>query len=356
MKAMCSEYMEWAKLSSTARYNLATSGVGPFPLAHLPVDFGSLEINGPNSYGYAPLLEAIAAKSGVDADCVVTAAGASMANYLAMAALLAPGDDVLIERPGYELLIAAASNIGANIIRFDRRAEDGFAIDVDAIKWAITPRTRLIVLTNLHNPSSVHTPPKVLAAVGELGIQVLVDEVYLDALYEDAPPSAFHLGPQFVVTNSLTKMYGASGLRCGWILARPELARRMWRLNDVMGSVAPYITEHISQTAFKNLPLLRNRARAVLDADRVELQAFLSRSRAIEAVHCSPYGTTCFPRLLRGTVDQLLEGLRANETSVVPGRFFDAPGRFRIGMGVDHALFVEGLRRLESVLNGLVYS
>ena len=355
MRAMGSEYMEWAKLSSNARYSLATSGVGPFPLTQLPVDFSQLEINGPNSYGYVPLLEAIAAKSGVDSDCVVTAAGASMANYLAMGALLEPGDDVLIERPGYELLIAAASHIGANIVRFDRLADEGFAIDVDAIRRAITPRTRLIVLTNLHNPSSVYTPPAVLTAVGELGVPVLVDEVYLDALYEDAPPSAFHLGPQFVVTNSLTKMYGASGLRCGWVLAPPELAKRMWRLNDVMGSVAPYITEHISHTALKNLPQLRDRARAVLDADRAELHVFLGRCCAIEAVD-APYGTTCFPRLLRGSVDRLLDELRAQETSVVPGRFFDAPNRFRIGMGVDHTMFVEGLRRLESVLNGLVYS
>ncbi len=351
---MRSDYMEWAKLHRAARYNLASSGVGPFPLAELPVNFAELEINGTNSYGYAPLLEAIAAKSGVTADCVVTTAGASMANYLVMAALIEPGDEVLIESPGYELLVSAASNLGAVVRRFERRREDRYAIDPDLVKQAVTPRTRLIVVTNLHNPSSVYTPPQVLAAIGELGPKVLVDEVYLDALYEEAPASAVHLGEQFIVTNSLTKMYGASGLRCGWVLAAPELAHRMWRLNDLMGSVAPYITEYISHVAMAHLNVMRDRARRVLEADRQVLGEFLKRCHAIDAVE-APYGTTCFPALRRGNVARLLDALAACDTIVVPGHFFDTPDAFRIGMGVDHAMFREGIARLETVLNGALY-
>src|SRR6185369_8795872 len=79
-----SDYMHWAKTQSRARYNLATSGVGAFPLRELPGAV-PLEINGDNSYGYAPLKEAIAEYHDVDPDCVVTAAGTSMANYLAFA-------------------------------------------------------------------------------------------------------------------------------------------------------------------------------------------------------------------------------------------------------------------------------
>ena len=261
---------------------------------------------------------------------------------------------MLIEKPGYELLVSAASNLGADVRRFERRFEDGYAIDPYAIQQAVTPRTRLIVLTNLHNPSSVYTPPEVLRAVGELGVPVLVDEVYLDALYEDAPPSAFHLGPQFIVTNSLTKLYGASGLRCGWILAQPHLAHRVWRLNDLMGSVGPYIAEHISHTAFQHLDRLRDRGRQVLDEDRAALQSFLNRCHAIEAVE-PKWGTTCFPRLRQGSVDQLMSTLEKQDTIVVPGHFFDAPDHFRIGLGVDSVMFREGLNRLEAALNGLLY-
>ena len=351
---MASEYMQWAKLQSTARFNLATSGVGPFPLSGLPLRMEDLDINGPNSYGYEPLLRALALKHKVEPEWVVSAAGTSMANYLAMAALVQPGDDVLIEDPAYELLVSAASNLGANVRRFERSFEAGFALDPRAVEKALTPRTRLIVVTNLHNPSSVYTPPEVLQQVGALargvGALVLVDEVYLGAMYEDAPASAIHLGAEFVVTSSLTKVYGVSGLRCGWILARPELAHRMWRLNDLMGSVAAYMAEHVSYAAMQHLNVLRDRARGVLERDREALRAFLARCPELRAAP-APWGTTCFPALLSGDAAALERRLREQyETSVVPGRFFDRPQHFRIGMGVDHERFVAGLARVERAL------
>ena len=91
--------MLWAKTQSAAKFNLATSGVASFPLHELPVTLDQLEINGDSAYGYAPLQQAIAKKCGVDPDCVVAAAGTSMANHLAMAALIDPGDEVLLEQP-----------------------------------------------------------------------------------------------------------------------------------------------------------------------------------------------------------------------------------------------------------------
>ncbi|SPE40193.1 Aminotransferase (fragment) [Candidatus Sulfopaludibacter sp. SbA3] len=117
MRQKHSDYMHWAKTQSKARFNLATSGVGSFPLRDLPYDGTKLEINGDNSYGYVPLKRAIAERAGVDPDCVVTAAGTSFANYLAMAALLDPGDEVLIEHPAYGLLVDAARYIGAEVKR-----------------------------------------------------------------------------------------------------------------------------------------------------------------------------------------------------------------------------------------------
>ena len=101
MRHKHSDYIHWSKTQSRARFNLATSGVAPFPFRELPVDLKELEINGDDSYGYAPLQQAIAAHHGVDPDCVVESAGTSMANHLAMAAIIEPGDEVLIEHPAY---------------------------------------------------------------------------------------------------------------------------------------------------------------------------------------------------------------------------------------------------------------
>ena len=134
--------MQWAKLHSKSRFNLATSGVGAYPLRELPVTIDQLEINGDNSYGFAPLQQVIAAKHEVDPACVVEAAGTSMANYLAMAALIDPGDEVLIESPTYELIVSSARYLQAKIVRFPRREENGFAIDPEEIRKAITPKTK----------------------------------------------------------------------------------------------------------------------------------------------------------------------------------------------------------------------
>ena len=101
MRHKHSDYMHWSKTQSRARFNLATSGVAPFPFHELPIDLKELEINGDDSYGYAPLQQAIAAFHGIDPDCVVESAGTSMANHLAMAAIIEPGDEVLIEHPAY---------------------------------------------------------------------------------------------------------------------------------------------------------------------------------------------------------------------------------------------------------------
>ena len=76
-----------------------------------------------------------------------------MANHLAMAATIEPGDEVLVEHPTYELLVSVLQYLGARVRYFERRMEDGFCLDPAEVERQITPRTRLIVITNLHNPS-----------------------------------------------------------------------------------------------------------------------------------------------------------------------------------------------------------
>jgi hypothetical protein len=349
-----SAYMHWAKTRSRARFNLAGSGVAPFPLRDLKADFGAMEINGENSYGYAPLQQAIADHCRVNSECVIQAAGTSMANHLAMAAILEPEDEVLLEQPTYGLLLDLAKYLRVNLKRFQRREENGWAIDPDELRRAVSARTRLIILTNPHNPTSVFTGEETLGAINRVAesvdASVLVDEVYLETAYTATPRSAFHLSPRFVITNSLTKAYGVSGLRCGWILAQPDLAWKIRRLNDLFGSVPVHPGEFLSVAAFRNLPLLRKRAKDLVGRDRVTLAGFVANQEKLRAVETMS-GTTVFPRLRDGNVDSFAERLRNDfETTVVPGRFFEMPDHFRIGMGVDNEMFAEGLERIDRAL------
>jgi aspartate/methionine/tyrosine aminotransferase len=352
-----SAYMHWAKTRSQARYNLATSGLLNYPLAGLTLSLADLELTGAGGYGYEPLVRALAAKCDVEPECVVAAGGTSSANHLVMSLLVRPGDEVLIERPAYELLVATAQFFGAKVARFDRRFEQGWCVDPDEIERRITPQTRLVVLTNLHNPTSAYTDEATLRAVGEIarrvGARVLVDEVYLDALFERAPRSAFHLGAEFVVTNSLTKVYGLSGLRCGWVLAEPALAARLWRLNDLIAPAAAHTAERLSCVALAQLPRIAAHARALLDANRAAFDSFLVTRADLE---CAPvaHGTVAFPRWRGGDAERLYATLRERyETTVAPGRFFDAPAHFRVGFGGDAATLAAGLARLGAALDEL---
>jgi aspartate/methionine/tyrosine aminotransferase len=350
-----SPYMEWSKLRSPARFNLATSGLSNFPLSALPVRIEDLEINGPTIYGYAPLQERLAARTGAPAESIVAAAGTSMANHLALAALVEPGDDVLVEHPAYELLLSTAAYLGASVRRFARRAGEGFRLDPAEVERSIAPGTRLVVVTNFHNPTSVRADDAALAEIGAIaaraGARVLVDEVYLECL--DRPRSAFFLGDNFVTTASLTKAYGLSGLRCGWVIAPPELARRMWRINDLYGATPAHPAELLSVVALDNLDSVAARTRAHLARNRALLDRFLDSRRDLEVVRTES-GTTSFPRLPPGRVDELCRLLREKyETSVVPGSFFEMPEHFRIGIGGETAMVAEGLERLGLALDEL---
>ena len=356
-RVRASEYMHWAKTRSQARFNLATSGFANVKLRELQVSLDDLEITGEGGYGYQPLIDLLASRFCVDPSSVVTAAGTSFANHLALAALINPGDEILFESPGYEPMLATAEYLGATVKRFQRRFEHGFVISPAEIERNLSPRTRLIVITNFHNPTGVLTDNQILKEVGELAnrsnARVLVDEVYLEMLFADPPPTAFHLGGQFVVTGSLTKAFGLSGLRCGWILAEPELAQRMWRLNDLFAATPVHAGERLSVVALKQLPAIAAHAQSRLDKHRQLLNQFLDSRDDLEAIR-PQFGSIMFPRVKQGTAAGLCTLLREKyETSVVPGSFFELPAHFRIGMGGDSAAFIEGLDRLGQALDEL---
>jgi aspartate/methionine/tyrosine aminotransferase len=117
-------------------------------------------------------------------------------------------------------------------------------------------------------------------------------------------------------------------------------------LNDLFASNNSHPAELLSVAAFEHLDRIRERSRAVVEADRASLRNFLDGQERFVATE-SEWGTTCFLRLKDGGVEGFLGRLRSEyETSVVPGRFFEMPDHFRIGMGVDSEMFREGLRRL----------
>jgi aspartate/methionine/tyrosine aminotransferase len=349
-RVMKSEYMHWAKTHIGAEFNIGASGVTNYPLSGLPVRLSDLEITGESYYGYAPLQEAIARYAGVPTSMVLSALGTSQANHIAMAAVLRPGDGLLLEDPSYELIESTARYLGAAVSRFPRLPEKDFAVDADDVCRRIGPRTRVVALTNLHNPTSGYIDDRTLTAIGRecerRGAYLLVDEVYLDSAFGRDTRTSARLGKNFIVTSSLTKVYGLSGLRCGWVLAAPELVESMWRLKDLFESIPPHVPERLGVIAFANLERIRERSRGLIDENRTTLRSTLLPRPDIECFDPG-FGTVVFPRYTGGDVDNLAaELLEHRATLITPGRFFGMPDRFRIGLGGKPEIFREGMNRL----------
>ena len=350
-RTMQSDYMHWAKNQPKVTFNLGSSEVEHFRMDRLPIRIEDLELDGASHHRYPALRRAIADKEGVEPDHVVMANGTSMANMLALSALVEPGDEVLVETPAYEPILAAFRYLGAAVTRFERRAEEGFRLDPAAVEGAVTPRTRLILITNLHNPSGAFADEAALARIGAIGPVVVIDEVYRDAV--PGSRTAARLGSRFVVTSSLTKVYGLSGLRCGWILAEPGLAERMWRLNELFGVAQPHADERLACIALDHLDEIAAGTHELLERNRALARDFLAGRAELEWVPVD-HGITLFPRLVRGRVDELHALLiEKYDGSIVPGRWFERPDHFRMGLGAPTERFAAGLERLGAALDAL---
>ncbi len=346
-------YMEWAKTKPKAKINLSQSGVADMSLNDLDLVRADLDINGNQPYGYPPLIEAIASAYEVDEKNVLPTLGASQAIFFSCAAVIEYGDDVLVEKPAYEQLLAVPRFFKANVKRFERRFKDGYAVDLDHFRSVLTPRTKLVILTDLHNPSGVQLSAaavKDLAlAAGEEGAMVLVDEIYLEFI--KPRQTSFHSADNMIVASSLTKAYGLGGLRCGWILAPSFLTEKMRRFLDHDNVEGVFIGEQISAKVFSQLDCFRAKTAPVIEKNLSLLRDFMREENKLRWVEPDG-GIACFPRIEArldgGQLSRLL--LEKYETLVVPGHFFEEQKHFRLGYGVPAPVLEQGLRNIKSVL------
>ena len=348
-----SPYMEWAKSRPRPAIDLAGSNLLACALDDLPGARDAVDLAGESPEGYVPLVERIASRYGVGYENVATAVGCSGANFLALAALVEAGDEVLVESPGYDPLPAASAMLGANVLSFQRRFEDGWRLDPERIAAAMTPRTRALVITSPHNPSGVLAGDTELAELGRLaeksGATVLVDEVYLD-LPGGRPAST--ISPAFVSTNSLTKAYGLASLRCGWALSSPEITQRIRRARDVVDVWSPMPSDRLAVVALQEIDRLTERARRLFLANSSLVTSFLLGRPELE---CAPSrATIAFPRFRDGRdASPFVERLFSQHgVAVVPGAFFDSPSHFRIAFGGETNALRRGLTAIGECLDG----
>jgi len=348
-------YLEWARrFYGKVRFDLASSGV---PAVALPGETG---LPCPAD-DWESLRAAISTYNDVPEAEVIAALGTTHALWLACAALTSPGDEVLIEDPAYEPLVRIAEGAGAHVTRFARPANESFGVDPQRIAHALTPRTRLVVITNLYNPAGTRCEDDVLRAAARAaevrGAMLLVDEVYspFDALVDARgvfAGSARHLAHNIVAVSSLTKCYGLGAERIGWLLGPPSVTARAHNAITATLGLLPLSHARVGRAAFASIQGLAERARAVV-SDKRERVAAWARGHGFgwSAPREGLFGLVTLPD--RGDLTSVIEAaVDSHEVLVAAGAFFGVPNGFRIAWTEPADKLEEGLGRLGDVLSG----
>ncbi|WP_293373113.1 pyridoxal phosphate-dependent aminotransferase [Phenylobacterium sp.] len=302
------------------------------------------------------VVAAVAARHGVSADQVIGATGATSAMALVLKALVSPGDNVLIEQPCFDLLTSQARDAGATITALPRRAPDYAVVAADIVKL-VRPNTRLVVLTQLHNPSgselSRATMVELAAVSRQTGVPILIDEAYADFI--DDGVCAARLGPEFISVGSLTKVQGLFALKCGWAVAAPEIIARVQAATPQGDYGVSKLTHAVAALVLEDRAPFEAHWRAVLAEARPVVEGHVEAMAAdglIEGV-LPKAGCMYFPRVV-GVEDTraLAKWLWSeHEVLVAAGEFFGQGGHVRIGFGGGRAKTLDaGLSRLHAAL------
>jgi aspartate/methionine/tyrosine aminotransferase len=186
-----------------------------------------------DSRGLAELREAIAAEKGaragvrVDPDRVLVTSGTSPAMLLVFGLLVEPGDEVVIPTPHYPCYPNFVRFCGGVPVFAPTDPADGFRVDVDAVRRALSPRTRAIVLGTPANPTGAVQDAATLRALAALGPPLVCDEIYDGLLFDGASaPSALAAGDGVFVLDGFSKRYAMTGFRLGHVIAPDAAALR----------------------------------------------------------------------------------------------------------------------------------
>lgn len=324
----------------------------------------SLDWNGVSFLGLPALRQRVLDQARLDlpADSVLITAGAAEANYLVFRQLLTAGDEVITEAPGWPQVGVLAKAIGAALVQVPRDEAQGWHLDPSAVARAITPRTRMIFLTNPNNPTGRLIPEADLNALAALadhhGIWLVVDEVYAGLEWAGPrPPAIAGLTPFGITTGSVSKALGLQGLRTGWMICQtPEVIRDAMILRENASEIMNTLGERIAEIALRPdrlkpaLALARAEGRATLD----RLDTFVAAEPRLDW-HRPEAGLIGLARLRGEDGESLARALLQPpwRTFLLPGSAYGLPQHIRLGAGGGpEARLDEGLRRLSAYLGG----
>ncbi len=352
------DYLRWAKLHQKVRYEMTVSGVPSVRHDEWAADQAtvSLDVEGP--YGNPTLIKLLADRYGVGPERILPVPGASSGNFIALGAAAQRGGTVMLENPIYEPIERVASFLALTVLPLERTPVDGFDVSVSAVESGLGNGANVVVLTNLHNPSGRLLPQDAVTQLAELCARydatLIIDEVYLDSTYLNcgAPLwTAAQLADNVITVNSLTKVYGFSGLRAGWLFLPEGLMERAQAVMDLLSVDNAAPAASLAVHALQQIERWEERFRGYYREGRPIFEAWLAEEPMVTA-HDN-YGAIfeCLRLPVGVHAGRFNDRLVAEyDTQVVPGTFFDMDDHIRLSTTLPAPDLKEALVRVSACL------
>lgn len=341
--------------------NLSESGVHPLTIAELLAlagadlgQVGALRMMYSQSDGTEALRAAIAEHyPGATPEHITVTVGSSEANFIACWTLIEPGDRVVIVTPAYMQAHGLAQNFGAAVVDLSLDEQRDWSLDPHAIREAIRPGTKLVVVTHPNNPTgqvlSSEARRALVACAAEAGAWLLADEVYQGAERDgNVTPSFWGTYERVIVVNGLSKAYGLPGLRIGWIVGPPAFKDQVVRRHDYTVIGPTPASDYLARLALGARQRIFQRTRAILNTNYPVLEAWLQRFGGLFAWTPPRCGAICFVRYRHSIgARELVERIRSRHNILlVPGDHFGRPHYLRFGYGNETAELQSALETL----------
>lgn len=351
------------------RYNLSESGVHPVALEELIGDEEQVrswlqtELGYSQTNGTPELRQTIASMySDATEDNVIVTNGTSEANFIATWLLTEPGDEVVMMLPNYKQIWGLARGFGAEIRPFHLLEEKQWQPDLNRFHSNLSPKTKLIVVSNPNNPTgSVLTTEEmdtIVEGASKTGAWLLADEVYRgDERAGDLTPSFWGKYEKVIITSGLSKAYGLPGLRIGWIVSSSEIVARAWAYHDYVTICPSALGDYLARVALRpeNRSRLLTRTRDILNMNHKILRRWVDRNRDVFSLVDPKAGAiSCVHYNLNIDSLEFVNGLRERKSVlVVPGEHFLMNKYLRINYGALTRHFEAGLGLIEDYVSEL---
>ncbi|WP_399089183.1 pyridoxal phosphate-dependent aminotransferase [Streptomyces sp. BBFR2] len=301
---------------------------------------------------------------------VLVTNGGKQAIYEAFAALLDPGDEVLVPAPYWTTYPESVRLAGGVPVPVVADETTGYRVSVEQLEAARTERTKVLVFVSPSNPTGAVYPREQVEAIGRWaarhGLWVLTDEIYEHLVYGDAefcslPVVVPELRDRCVVVNGVAKTYAMTGWRVGWVLGPKDVVKAATNLQSHATSNVANVAQAAAVAALTGDLTAVEAMRTAFDRRRRTIVRMLNE---IDGVVCpEPEGAFYAYPSVKGVLGKEIRGRRPGssaelaelileeaEVAVVPGEAFGTPGYLRLSYALGDDDLAEGVTRIQRLL------